>query len=52
MWFITLYQESTKTYHYLSGYANVKQTVHGAGKEGNSKSNTYGFLDNNQNFKN
>jgi hypothetical protein len=29
-----------------------KQRGNGAGKEGNSKSNTYGFLDNNQNLKN
>jgi hypothetical protein len=28
-----------------------KQRGNGAGKEGNSKSNTYGFLDNNQNLK-
>lgn len=29
-----------------------KQRGNGAGKERNSKSNTYGFLDKNQNFKN
>jgi hypothetical protein len=29
-----------------------KQRGNGAGKEGNSKSNTNGFLDNNQNLKN